>query len=134
MSKVRFSDLTPEQISVISNGCGPKGGFLKPPYAAFFKASCDHHDFNYWLGCTEKDRLKADTQFFECMKEDCDRQFKGIEKAYYKSWALTYFLFVRALGFSFFYYGKRERTKEELEAEVKIRLDKIRKGLNKPCC
>ena len=66
---IRFADLTESQKAFICNGCGPKGGWVPVP-DFLFHASCDHHDFNYWLGCTEQDRRKADHEFLTEMLKD----------------------------------------------------------------
>jgi hypothetical protein len=63
---LRFRDLEPEERALICNGCGGKGHWFNPP-DWLFKASCDHHDFNYWLGHTEEDRRRADWQFYVAM-------------------------------------------------------------------
>ena len=56
---LKYRDLTQEQKEKICNGCGSKGGFIKPPNF-IFKASCNHHDFNYWRGNTKELKKKAD--------------------------------------------------------------------------
>ena len=63
----KFKDLTPDEKQEICNGCGPKGGFKVPDFV--FKESCDHHDYNYFLGYKEKHRKKADSQFYEAIKD-----------------------------------------------------------------
>ncbi len=32
----KYEDLTPEEKKEICNGCGGKGGWIKPPHAVFF--------------------------------------------------------------------------------------------------
>jgi len=104
---IRYRDLTEEQKALLCNGCGPKGGFVPVPEFCFH-ASCDHHDFNYWLGHTVLDRLKADLQFYKEMRKDagwnpCNLIF-----------ALAYFLAVRTFGFAFFHYAAKERDEDDL--------------------
>lgn len=99
---VRYEDLTPEQKAKICNGCGGKGGWFNPPEFCFH-ASCNHHDFNYWLGGDEEDRKKADKQFYAAMLEDCER-YKGLRKYYYRSMAWVYYRAVRMCGSQFFNY------------------------------
>jgi endogenous inhibitor of DNA gyrase (YacG/DUF329 family) len=105
--KVRYRNLTEEQKLVICNGCGPKGGWMPVP-EFFCHASCNHHDFNYWIGGTEWDRLKADNQFYKEMRKD----------AGWNPWklsvALTYYLAVRTCGFTCFHYGE-ERNSDDLD-------------------
>ena len=104
---IRYRDLTEEQKSLICNGCGPKGGWIPVP-EFFCHASCDHHDFNYWIGHTILDRLKADLQFYKEMRRDagCDPIKLSI--------ALTYFLAVRACGQPSFHYADKERDENDL--------------------
>ena len=55
---LKYRDLTEEQKKFVCNGCGGKSGWINPP-EFLFNASCNHHDFLYWRGCTEADVLKA---------------------------------------------------------------------------
>ena len=105
--KIRFKDLTEYQKFIICNGCGPKGGWMPVP-EFFCHASCDHHDFNYWLGGSEWDRLKADNQFYREMRKDAG--WNPLKQ----SVALTYYLAVRTCGFTCFHYGE-ERNMDDLE-------------------
>jgi hypothetical protein len=74
------------------------------------------HDFNYWIGCTEKDREKADLQFYEAMRKDAGWW------PHYQALALAYYLAVRMFGGACFYYGEHERDEKDLdEALAKIR-------------
>ena len=104
---IRYRDLTKEQKSLICNGCGPKARFIPVP-EFFCHASCDHHDFNYWLGCTWQDRRKADLQFYKEMRRDAGRNL--IKQAL----ALNYFLAVRTFGAACFHYANQERNETDL--------------------
>ncbi len=88
----------------ITNGCGSKGSFIKPPLAAFFKASCDLHDLSYGIGGSEEDRIKADCGFLKAMLQDCERIENSIKRKYYMAWAYLYFLAVRLEGWKYFDY------------------------------
>ena len=105
--KIKFKNLTLKQIKVICNGCGPKGLFIKPPNF-MFRASCNHHDFNYWLGCSRLQRKKADLQFYREMLKDAGDSW------YYKFWARAYYRAVRLCGIFFFHWAKKQRTMEDL--------------------
>lgn len=105
--RVRFRHLTPYQKEIICNGCGPKGGPVKPP-DFLFRASCNHHDFNYWLGCNKLHRKKADLQFYREMLKDA-----GANK-YYKFWAKCYYRAVRCFGFFCFHWASRQRDAYDL--------------------
>jgi len=88
--------------------CGAKGSIIKPPYSAFFKASCALHDESYYIGHTEEDRIKADIGFFRAMLVDCQR-LTGLQKQKYVIWAHIYFIAVRAFGWKYFYYAHEYR-------------------------
>ena len=47
---MKYEELDVKQKAYICNGCGGKGGFVKPPYRIFFNASCNHHDYGFWKG------------------------------------------------------------------------------------
>jgi endogenous inhibitor of DNA gyrase (YacG/DUF329 family) len=104
---IRYRDLTAEQRSIICNGCGPKGGWIPVP-EFFCHASCDHHDFNYWLGGDWHDRLKADNQFYREMRRDAG--WSPLKLAI----ALTYFLAVRACGAACFHFADQMRDEYDL--------------------
>jgi len=104
---LKYKQLNSSQKKSICNGCGGKGSFIKVPNF-LFEASCNHHDFKYWLGCTENDRKKADNSFYEWMKVDISNA-KWYKKPYYHVWAFTYYLAVRAFGSKFFHYSKSQR-------------------------
>jgi len=116
MTYFRYRDLTEEEKEFFCNGCGGKGGPVDPP-DWIFKASCDHHDANYGIGHTEADRLKADIQFYEAMKEDA-RDFSWWKRSFYLMLAYVYYLGVRAFGKPFFRYSDDYMTREELDAEL----------------
>jgi len=117
MTKVRFRDLTPEQIDLICNGCGGKGHWLDPP-DWLFTASCNHHDFNYWLGCTEENRKEADRQFYEAMLADAAAADSWWKRTWCKVMAFIYYKAVRLFAKDYFYYGPEERTLEDLQESL----------------
>lgn len=65
----RYRNLTNLEKSVICNGCGAKGGWFKPPEYCF-TASCNRHDFSYWLGGEYFKRKRADEGFLRAMLWD----------------------------------------------------------------
>lgn len=105
---VKFEDLTEEQVKEICNGCGGKGSWIRPPHGLFFKTSCDHHDYGYWKGCEDEDRLACDKKLRESMIEDCKR-LPWYKKAIYRPWAELYYAGVRMKGDDFFYWGPVKR-------------------------
>ena len=116
MTQVRFRDLTPLERDMICNGCGPKGGVVPVPEWTF-TACCDHHDFQYWIGHREEDRLRADQQFYRAMIRDTMRKSRWT-RWWYRMMAWTYYKAVRRWGASSFYYGPAERTREDLDEEL----------------
>jgi len=115
---LRYSDLTNEQKKFICNGCGGKGGWVKPPNF-IFKASCNQHDFYYWRGYTEEDKKRCDKKFYELTKEDIDdANVNTIKSWYYHTWAYAYYKFVRAFGKKYFYYGTKSKTLDSLINEM----------------
>ena len=109
---LRYSDLGKEQLSKITNSCGGKGGWIKPPNF-IFKASCNQHDFYYWRGCTEKDRRLADNTFYSYMRKDV-KETKWYMKPYYHQWALAYYVAVRFFGKNYFNYAETMRTVSDI--------------------
>lgn len=103
-----YEDLTSEEKKMICNGCGGKGSFIRPPHGVFFKASCNHHDYGYWKGCTEADRFKCDYSFYEAMLQDCNR-LPWYLYLRYRPWCWAYYHAVRLFGGKFFYYADEKR-------------------------
>ena len=104
----KFEDLTPEEKKEICNGCGGKGGWIKPPHAAFFEASCNHHDYGYWKGNTKFHRKICDKAFFEAMKRDCGR-LRWWNYIRYRTWCSAYYKSVRMFGAKYFYFADKQR-------------------------
>lgn len=104
---LHFADLTPEQRARICNGCGPKGNFVPVP-DFLFTASCDHHDFRYWRGGIELDRLAADNEFLYAMLADAGECHEMQVAAY------TYYLAVRVFGAVCFHYAATPRDENDL--------------------
>jgi hypothetical protein len=104
---MKFQDLTPEQLSKISNGCGRKGGYIKPPNW-IFTASCDHHDFHYWVGGNEYDRWKADFKFYMAMLQDAHDKGNWFTRRWYNTMAWLYYQAVRKFGRVAFSYGRKK--------------------------
>lgn len=114
---LKYKDLTTSEIRRLCNGCGKKGSFIKPP-DWFFKASCNHHDFMYWRGCTKTDRKLADKAFYRSMCRDVKARGKWWNKAFMYTQAYTYYRAVRIFGgnpsLGGFHYAGRMRGRKEL--------------------
>lgn len=104
----KYEDLTPEEKAEICNGCGGKGGWIKPPHRIFFDASCNHHDYGYWCGGTEEDRLNCDSKFYAAMVNDC-ADLPWYQYIRYRPWCWGYYLGVRKCGGKYFNYADQKR-------------------------
>ncbi len=113
---MKYKDLTPEQKKFVSNGCGGKGGIVKPPNFIFL-ASCNHHDFKFWRGHTKKDFNKANRDFYDKMLLDIESQ-SWYKKPHYHLWAFTYFQSVNVFGKKFFNFADKPKTLADLQMEM----------------
>ena len=104
----KYEDLTADQKAMICNGCGAKGSFIRPPYGSFFLASCNHHDYGYWKGCTEDHRKICDKNFLTAMLKDCST-LPWYNKIRYYPWCHAYYRAVRIFGKKAFYYAETQR-------------------------
>ena len=107
-TKVKYKNITLAQKQEICNGCGGKGGFVKPPHKIFFKVSCNHHDYSYWVGGAETDRKKADQGLYSAMIKDC-KELPWFKWLRYRPWCWIYYLGVRVIGRQFFWYSENKR-------------------------
>lgn len=128
-SPCRFRNLSRAEIETICNGCG--GWFDPPDYN--FTASCNHHDFNYWLGGTEADRKKADDEFLVAMLADA-RSFndgpaflRPVRRWWRQGAAYRYWLAVRVAGKKFFHYTAGKPEGKLLEKTRWMRLERLMK-------
>lgn len=99
---LKFKRLTQLERNILCNGCGSKGGWFKPPDYCF-RASCNHHDFNYWLGGGDTERKWADTSFLRAMLWDSGHKPGGGQRSWLKRYwlkgaAWRYYWAVRAMG------------------------------------
>lgn len=109
---MRYRNLTDEQREQICNGCGGKGSVFPIPNF-MFEASCDHHDFNYWQGCTEADRLKADYEFYLAMKRDVQK-LSWWRRPYSYSLSWIYFRAVRRFAGKYFHHAEKKKGWNDL--------------------
>jgi len=115
----RWRQITPDQREILFtrghvNGCGPKTRGLHRVIpdrllGLHLEEDCYHHDWNYLLGGSEADRIKADWQFYERMrdraKQATQRWWSYALRPFYLLTAWTYYRAVRAMGASSFHYG-----------------------------
>lgn len=116
--KLRWRLMTPAQKAFLANGCGGKGGLLKPPDFCF-RASCDQHDVNYQIGYTERHRRRADRQFLQAMLRDAiDLPFLAEPVAILA--AIAYYRAVRRFGGAYFNYSDREYDIADLAIDMEL--------------
>lgn len=121
MTPLIFEDLSAEELAYLSNGCGPKIWGIKVPDLVF-RSDCDRHDFDYWVGFTSADRLKADKRFLQAMLDSAEHitgWFASARRVWYRFWAWRYYYAVRLLGKSAFNldrgrYGNQEDLRQEM--------------------
>lgn len=99
----KFRELSEAEKKLICNGCGGKGGWVKPPHGGLFKDECDHHDYNYYLGGTRRARKKADGQLYVAMRERV-KTFSGLKYFRLLTWCYLYYIGVRTCGWKYFNY------------------------------
>lgn len=82
-----------------NEGCGVRGG-IEPPYAVFFRASCEKHDRGYIKGGDELDRWYCDVRFLNAMRYDVKRYYRRrfFPRLYFLAWCYLYFWAVRLFG------------------------------------
>ena len=127
MNILKYKNLSEEEKKHICNGCGGKGGWVKPPNFRF-KASCNHHDFKFWKGCSVEDFHIANKDFYNWMKEDI-RSAVWYKRAHYRIWAFLYYGAVSIGGKKYFYFAKKPKTLEDLKEEMKtikrVKMEKL---------
>jgi len=111
---LRYEHLTTPQRVRLCNGCGPKARWLPVP-DFMFEASCDRHDFSYWLGATEDDRRIADYGFYLALCRDADRH-AAPRRWWLRALAWSYYRAVRMFGGPCFHYAEAKRGWEDLAA------------------
>ena len=116
MYNLKYEDLTKGQKYFVANGCGGKGGIIKPPNFIFL-ASCGHHDFRYWRGGTKSQRQRDDEAFYLWMKEDI-KNAKWYLKPHYHIWAYTYYKSVRLGGGKYYHFADKQKNLKDLIAEM----------------
>jgi hypothetical protein len=96
-----FDQMTPAQKNTCCNGCGGKGGSLRPPHWFGLEEDCNWHDWMYYLGGTKADRLVADRGLHDRIQRRAD----GVplwKRWYYRLQAWIYYRAVRLCGGSYF--------------------------------
>jgi len=114
---IEFEQLTEEQVNFIWNGVGSKHFFIDP-HDLIFKEPSKLHDFLYWRGGNEEDKIKADLIFYKNCKKKC-YEHRGLARIFYLSAAWVYYQTLKLLGKYAFEYGEKAQTWEEIETRVR---------------
>jgi hypothetical protein len=112
---IRFRDLTPEQLAFVWNGFGSQQFSYNPPSFCFLDAS-KFHDFGYYRGGNELDRLAIEFRF---LKECLNACVSSKENYKYIPIAFIYFIILLFVGPFVFEYGKKADSWELIEGRVK---------------
>lgn len=112
-----FEELSSAMVEQICDGCGSKGGPLKPPQWRF-RNSCNLHDFAYFIGGREGDRRRADRVFYADMCLAAQARAQWWQRPWYFLMAWIYYRAVRKFGSGYFHYGSRRTW-----ADLRERLD-----------
>ena len=93
---MKYTDLTPEEKKFICNGMGRKGwqGILLNWLNRWFEEDANEHDFDYWRGGNESDRIKADNNFLDRLIASATYKDKTISNR--KRNVISRFLLLRA--------------------------------------
>lgn len=98
-----YEKMTPAEKAAACNGCGGKGGFLRPIHWFNITECCNCHDFLYDpLSGDLRTRLQSDLFLMRCILS----KGKGLSawsprRWYYEVQSRVYFLAVRAVGWVF---------------------------------
>jgi len=114
---IRFKDMTDEMLKAIHcGGCGARGSWFNPPDFCFGKP-CLQHDFHYWRGANEDDRLQADNAFLRFMRRTIKTKAWWRRPALHMT-AWLYYKGVRAGGDDSFHFAKHMKTKADVTMAV----------------
>lgn len=94
----------------MSNGCGCEHGLLRwvrPPFAAFFRAACELHDNDYDIGGTPADRKVADALLLQrCVRLIADAERPPLTMIAQCASAALMWAAVRCFGMFYFNNAK----------------------------
>lgn len=112
MSKLNFSELTPFQKKSIVNIVENKKGLFNPP--SFIPiVHYNEHDFLYWIGGTELDRIDADNNLYNimiCITKQC----VWWKQPLYRYMSYLYYKDIRFNGKKFFFYTDTVKTIDDV--------------------
>lgn len=113
MTELTYDDLPQALRDVLCNGCGGKGGWVRPP-ALRSRVFCDRHDVAYFAGGTEDDRRVADRRLYERIKQDASER-PWWQQPTFRMQAWLYYRAVRLFGRRYFHYGEKRTLESVLE-------------------
>ncbi len=104
-----YKRATPEERASRCNGCGTKGlgGWLVPDtlWGLDITEACNIHDWDYWEGRTEEDKINADSRFLDNMLKVI-QEGTWILRPIRRARAMLYYSAVRDGGDAAFWKGK----------------------------
>lgn len=127
MTPIYYSRLTINEKKFLCNGAGRKGlqGYLVPDFV--FTEAANRHDFDYWKGGSERDKMSADRRFLDNMLDAAEYKENGkkrffIIRWFYRRMAFEYYTAVMEVGgnplLGGFHYSDKKRTKEDLITQM----------------
>lgn len=119
--QINWEELTKEQQDHFSNGCGPS--FLPDVFPdSFMKEACSRHDFNYFLGGTKLDFIRAEEQFKRDGKEALEKTKAGfVKKIFMYLLLITYTAWTRVYGYYGPSWNKRPRKLKRREVTLYLK-------------
>jgi hypothetical protein len=122
---IPYRALTLGQKSIIVNGCGAQGSSFRPPHAKLFRDVCGEHDYDYAVGGSLLDKVKADWRLRrriinkvkvtgtlvlrDNLYLDDSMLPDWVVRQVYYAWADVYFTGVMLGGHSSFRYAKQKQ-------------------------
>lgn len=116
-NNLQFEDLTKKQIDYFWNGVGSQHYCIDPPDFIFGQPS-KVHDFLYWLGGDDSDRIVADEIFFQDCMFEITKEKWFVRRVFYYFVLEWYVLVLKILGKKSFEYGKKADSWEELKMRI----------------
>lgn len=98
------------ELFKIVNGCGSakaKIDFVPDHILGLsIKQACYPHDFDYWVGKTDEDKMRADDRFLRNILAIIRAESVWFMKWRRRHWAMVYYNFVCDMGHKAFWAGK----------------------------
>jgi len=97
---MKYEDMTDKEKKYLCNGAGKKGlqGYLVPDWFGIFTEPSNRHDFDYWQGCSEEDKIIADRRYLDSLLNVSE--YKDVELKNKRNFAIRWFL--RKMAFKYY--------------------------------